>query len=383
MTLVPPTPDPLQGTAGVPYSLGSPWSADYESLASATAALVPLLDHLAAYDRTRRRLERERGSLDDVLLLIRLLERKIEVALHGHRHTLSLVERASIQQVMQRLDHLGLHFEVRQLANGLPAYYLCRIRRDYWSDYSLVVEDLYRSPDYPLIDPRFAKLMTLSGRQRYFLRASLYRERLWCALAEEMPEIGGGEVDRRLYDAGTVLQSAWHEDQRPVALIAQAFALPKLIEAVELLYLCLGSDLCSLRDRCDQDVIQFFHLVHTNSGIGDLLARLGSLDGAGLSAIPERARRLYRRLAKSLRDFLAVTVAWPAPGSTLPLNKLVLANFTRLETIAPSLRSDAGLATAALTLEAEAERTITEILAISQPAPTAHSTDQRGSQRGD
>ena len=44
--------------------------------------------------------------------------------------------------------------DVRQLDSRMPVYFLCRLRKDYWSEYSLIVEDLYRSPGYPLTDER-------------------------------------------------------------------------------------------------------------------------------------------------------------------------------------------------------------------------------------
>ena len=241
------------------------------------------------------------------------------------------------------------------MANRMPVYYLCRVKSDYWYDYALVVEDLHVSPGYPWVDDRFTKMMTLSGRQRYYLRASLFRAKTKQWLRGRGVSASDGAVDRRLIDAAVVLQSAWHEDQRPVSLIADAFTLPHLMSAVELLYLCLGSDLCALRDRCDEPMTSFFHEVHPNAAISQLLGLLPAADGAGLDRIPDEARRLYVHLAKRLKDFLTIEVPWSGNAGSMPLQKLILANFTRLDSVVQEVGGNRALRQAAWTLEQEAD----------------------------
>ena len=122
------------------------------------AALAPLLELLTAYDKLRHKLEAKGGDLAELRQLTALLNQPVRIAGRYQPHRVQLTQQTPLRQALWDIDY-DLHFDIRQLPSRLPVYYLCRTRSDYWSAYSLVVEDFYRSPGYPLADDRFVRLM--------------------------------------------------------------------------------------------------------------------------------------------------------------------------------------------------------------------------------
>lgn len=307
--------------------------------------LQPLLEHLALYDARRRTLEVEGGDLADVRAVTELLTRRVALrGRYGERQA-ALADPAGLRAALADLGHGDLHADIRQRPSGMPVYYLCRVCRDYWSEYSLVVEDLYRSAGYPMLDERFVRLMA-GGHETYYLRLSQFRG------------AAGGESDEAddlLYHAGRhVFQAAWHEDQRPGVLIAGAFGLRSLREAVEVLYLCLSGELCALRGATDARLLAFFESAYPQPAIRSFLVRLGGLDGAAINGLPRCALGLYARLSAALGRFLAIEVPWGHRRTRVPLYKLVFANLARLGAVAAALAGEPPVGAAARRLEEEA-----------------------------
>ena len=169
---------------------------------------------------------------------------------------------------MNQIGRFDLHMNIRMLDTGMPVYYICRVERDYWMEYSLIVEDLYRSPSYTWQDDRFAKLMYM-GHEIYFLRLSLFRKSLTELLSDQENGIADKrEVDEYIYRLGRyIFQAAWHEDQRPGMLTAEHFGLAKFYHAIELLYLCLSGELCQLRSTIDDRLLSFFEKAYPQPAI--------------------------------------------------------------------------------------------------------------------
>lgn len=325
--------------------------------------LLPLMQRLRDYDATRVRLEREGGTAADLQLLTGCLSNPISIDDRSQHHRAVLTEPDELRQVLKRIGAKDLYFSVRVRPSGLPAYYVVRAKHGYWSEYSLLVEDLYRSPEYPSPDERFVKLMDWS-HETYFLRLSQFREGVSAGLP-----VKGAESERKadgvLHDVGRqVFQAAWHEDQYAAFQVAEVFQLPLFRQAIELLYLCLSGDLCAIRASLDDDVSEFFVNVYPQPAIHALLARIGELDGKGLAELPEDAGDAYRRLTASFERFLRVEVRHGSRASSLPLYKLIYANFGRLDMITPTVTSCDGLSDAGAQLEELAAQVIFEITGV-------------------
>lgn len=326
--------------------------------AEASVALRPLIARLERLDRQRRRLEERGGRPADVSGLTQLLKRPIELQGPWGRQLVSLLKRSELRHGVQEVAGWDVHVDVRLVDSRLPTYYLCRVRRDYWAEQSLVVEDLYRSPGYPADDERFVRLMQ-SGHELYFLRVSPYRAQAATLLGELGEANDRWAVDRYLWHLGRhVLSAAWHEDQRLAAGVAQHFGVPALKDAQEALYLCLTAELCELRGAADEAVRRFFIQCYPQVAIQRLLERLGDLPGDELNELPRRAMKQYRRLSEGFVRFLQTKAPSGQTGHTVELAKLVFANTGRLGLIAAQLRDVQAVQDAAATLDRHARRVV-------------------------
>ena len=326
-----PAPAPVQGYAGYGWAYARPW-------AQARQGLTPIIARLKAFDHQLQKLQTEGGRLSDFAYLRDALTGKVLVSGAYRKHEAALVDRAGLRAALADVG-AGLHLEVRQIDGQWPAYYFCRTRQDYWADYSLIVEDLYRSPGYPTMDDRFARLMW-GGHESYYLRVSMFRAHVLQMLTEEGLDGDRLEeaVDEVLYALGRhVFQAAWHEDQRPGALCAQHLGMPQFKQAVELLYLCLSGELCDLRSAVDGLVLRFFETGYPHPAIHRFLELLPGMDGEALNRIPKDALALYARLSRAFTRFLNTEVVWSRRGIAAPLYKIVFANFARLDVVSADL----------------------------------------------
>jgi len=324
----------------------------------------PLLEQIRQYDAIRQRLACEGGHVSDFSAIADILSRKVKIRGSYREYDVSLVERSEIRALMSEIGMGELQLDVRLLPNQWPVYYLCRIRNDYWSVYSLVVEDIYMSPDYPLCDERFARLLQY-GHESYYLRLSQFRSRVEQCLASDRKEALDtwySPVDRILYDMGRyVFQAAWHEDQRPGVLAAIHFGMPEFRNAIELLYLCLSGELCELRSAANEKMMQFFKEVYAQPAIHAFLSMLCNLDGEALNRVPQKALKQYSRLSKAFGRFLNEKISCDAWRMQVPVYKIVLGNLYRLDLITNDLEKDHGFARAVERLKTESRAVIGEI----------------------
>ncbi len=327
------------------------WSSRRMDRRKLEAALLPLIQQLGAYDEKRAEMEKRAVTPAMLMSTMELLKRTFEVELLGRAHKVALVNQGSVRELLRDLWHYECRFEIRTSAAGMPLYYLPRVWHDYDSVYSLVLEDLHRSPGYPMADERFVKIMW-SGHEVYFIRLSPFRKPLLDARSPLKDPDAEDEIDAFLKKIGRlVFQACWHEDQYVGMVTAAQFELVHFRRAVELLYLCLTAELCELRSAVDEAMTGFFKNVYVQPAIVTFLNRLVRLDGKALAEVPQAALRHFPALSRTFSRFLAVEVPWGRSKALVPLYKLLFANFSRLDSVRSTIAATDELRKAAERLE--------------------------------
>ena len=348
------------------YGYGSGYST--YSMKKVRRTLQPLFERLEAYDDARLVLEREGGQVDDLRKVTALLTEPMRIRAGYRPKKVVLAQPESVKEVVRSLGRYDIRWQVRTRPSGMPVYYVCRVRTDYWTDYKLVVEDLYVSPGYPMGDGRFIQLMHM-GHEQYHLRMSPFRE-----LATEL--VGGDrkevDVDSLLQKVGqNVLQAAWHEDQRLGLAAAEHFDMPWFAHAIELLYLCLSAELCELRASLTPEMIRFFSEVYPQPAIHAFLLRLTEVDGATLDDLPDRAYSLYHDLARSFGVFLSKEPEYGYSDGATPLYKVLFANVDRVGEAAEPLLPLPEVAEGATELTAAAQQISDQLISMDRQDPAS------------
>ena len=163
-------------------------------------SLRDLIGRLDEYDNLRLELELHGGRIGQLNALTRLLREPLNVLVNGQSREVRLVDQASLRSAITSLDS-DLHLQIRLKPSHMPAYYLCRTKTDYWAEYSLIVEDYYQSPGYPLTDSRFGRLMR-AGHEQDFLRLSRFRESVAMLLSLDGGSADDYAVDEKLHLLG-------------------------------------------------------------------------------------------------------------------------------------------------------------------------------------
>jgi hypothetical protein len=327
--------------------------------------LNPLLRIFKDYDSRRRELENFGGSISRVNVLTGLINKIIHVSTPFGMCKFSLSDPVSIKKYLDQIGNFDLHLDIRVLPHGMPVYYLSKIKRDFWSEYSLVIEDIYLSPGFPFIDERFVKFM-ISGHETYFLRLSTFRERTRELLVLSKPNLTL-DIDEFLYCLGRyVFQAAWHEDQRLARQCSTHFGLTEFTYAIELLYLCLSGELCELRSKIETPMLQFFSRVYTQPAIFSFLKQLQKMAGIEIAEIQKKAMDLYSELSKAFSKFLKSEIVWGYNSIKVPLFKLVFGNFSRMETVAKKIKVSGEVCFQIEILETKAQEIIEKLLKIKE-----------------
>lgn len=329
-------------------------------------AVSVLVRQLARYDEARFRLENEGGSASLLMKTMKLLKEELLIQGRHETHKIALTDQLGLRRLLHHeFWPYECRLEVRKRPTGMPVYYLARVWSDYRSEYSLVMEDLFRSAEYPMGDKRFVKLMR-SGHEVYFLRLSQFRQSMLKGLDSKRRHDAQEEVDELLLKVGRhVFQACWHEDQHVGMAAAAQFNLVAFRRAVELLYLCLSAELCELRSACDEAMLLFFREVYAQPAVLAFLTRLAHLDGTALAEVPQAALRLFPGLSRAFSRFLAIELPWGRQDARLPLYKLLFANFSRLDAVRETLAARQELLRAAESLEKQSEAVVLELLADS------------------
>lgn len=323
--------------------------------------LEPLQAHLRSYDAHRVELEREGGLIRDVKRLTEILRQEISIKGRFRDHQVSLINQASLREMLWDVGDYNLHLGVRQLDTRLPVYYLCRLEHRYRSHYDLLLEDLYISSGYPLPDERFVKLMR-RGHELYHLRLSAFRSRAEKILGKEKSH----GVDALLSEVGNhIFQAAWHDDQRLGVMVAQHFKLPSFLQAIEVLYLCLSGELCEIRGAATPQMFRFFEVVYPQPAIHGFLKLLLSLEGGALTGLTQQALELYSQLSQAFNRFLSHKVRWGFRQEPVTLQKLVFGNLSRLAQVAEYLVEHPEVREAREILELEAIEVVAAMMGAS------------------
>lgn len=325
--------------------------------------LSQLIEQIRKYDAVRVKLEQEGGKVSDLGKINEILCTDVKImGIYGEK-SVPLRNPAKIREAVKNADW-ELHIEIRSLPTHMPVYYICRIKKDFWSEYSLVVEDIYMSPGYPIDDERFVKLMDSCGHEVFFIRLSRFRDGI-SKMKGIKPNNNQSVIDTLLYDLGRhVFQAAWHEDQRCGILVARHLGLQKLHDAIEILYLCLSGELCQLRGAVASNatIKQFFEDVYVQPAIWSLLEMMFKIEGGTLTELPRKAAHLYKKLSRAFSGFLLSETTWGYNKVTMPVWKLLYANFTRLDLICSSLMQDNKITPKIQQLEREAGIITRELL---------------------
>jgi hypothetical protein len=321
-------------------------------------AIDPLIRQIKMYDNYRQIFEKQGGTFKDLATLSIILSK--EICLEGcyGQTKVALTDPSKVRSALYDIDY-GLHLQVRELRSGMPCYYLCRIKDIYFSDYnSLVIEDLYCSPGYPMPDKRFVRLMK-RGKEKSFLRLSPFREIVKKGIQNKKGRSIERETDRILYDLGRyVLGPAWHEDQFPGMQAADHFDLTQFPRVIELLYLDLSGELCELRSQIDMAMLDFFQNTYPQPAILDFLKKLKDLNGAELNELLKEGLKNYVNLQKAFSHFLRIEIPWGKRKSKIPLNMLLLGNFSRLDLVGKAVNNSKEAVPAKKHLEKEARKNI-------------------------
>lgn len=321
--------------------------------------LLPLLDLLQIYDRQREQLEYRGGNVHDLQRISVILNKKITLQGPYQDYSVHLSNPTHLNQVLKCLNY-QLHLDIRQRQSGMPVYYLNRTYRDYWGEYSLIVEDLYQSESYPFSDSRFVRLMDF-GHEVFFLRLAHFRRKVQTQLGRVNRDSVG--IDNFLYDLGRyVFQAAWHEDQRLAVAVADHCNLRSFTEAIYLLYLILGGELCELRNAITPGMVDFFTKVYPVKPLQRFLPLLPELDGDAINKLPKRAAIQYKKLIAAFREFLSTKILWGYRGFDTPLWKIIYANFSRLSMIEEKLRKNTKISNAGYLLQARSKTIIDAML---------------------
>jgi len=327
-----------------------------------------LVDRLSHYDEALGRLRKEGGKVRDLVGLTSLLDKPLPWAdPYWRSEELKLSKVPQLRSAL-RFVCPGTRLDIRTGRHGFPIYYLYRTSTDFFGNYSLVLEDFFRSEEYSFADPLWEHFVatTSFGYALRLLRVSSYRTAAAAiaqgqgntappptAPANSRSSASSGEIANRksqienrqspdglLFVAGRYfLDSAFHEDQRCAVAVASLLGLDRFKQAVELLYLCLGANLSTLRELCSGKYAvplqEFFEKCHHNPWIRRLVVHLGEARGDQLTTIRERAAQLYPELAASFARFSSQTGAFKDIGPGVALYKVVIAYYRRLDLLRP------------------------------------------------
>ena len=347
-------------------------SLDYESLlndigdtslSDVRDALNPLIRHLSAYDGLRMKLHKTGGVFRELGRLSDILSSNVTANSKWGDFTINLANRQTLNDFCRSFHGISIRCTVRKLYTGMPVYYLCRIKKSFWSQYGLIIEDYHRSPGYPITDDRIVPIMN-DGHETYFLRVSHFRIDVIKKLYPGR-EITPERVDEILYLVGSyIYEACWHDDQRPGVAVSKHFQLPVFKNTIELLYLCLNGELSELRRIISDELLEFFKKVDKQQAIHTFLQKLKMIEGKKLDRLPSTALNLYIRLTTAFNRFLQTDIVWGVRKIRIPLYKLVFGNFSRLDLVARCIKNKKDIKEASEKLEAEAHAISQIILSL-------------------
>ena len=314
-----------------------------------------LLDILKLYDEKREKIENEGGVYDDLFDLSEILQQKFKLSTSKGRQRTSLDQPEELCAAIQNINQGELFFQIRKGHSGLPLYYLCRTKSDNYCSYKLIIEDIYKSSNFPIEDERFV-LLYLRNREQSSLRLSQFRSQLITS---------ADNPDEQLYSMGRyIFQNAWHEDQYPALVTADLLELDYFPQTLELLYLILSGNLYELRNAIGIEPIIKHHLkiIYPEKAITKLICSLQARDISEIKAIASQAQVHFCQLENSFTKLLQSPLFWGYRNRKIPLFKIIYGNFFRADKIKNDLAKKEDLHKAKYALEEKAKTIMQSIL---------------------
>jgi hypothetical protein len=289
----------------------------------------PLVRHLVAVDTARLDLFQKSVSISKLLEYNDLLLKPVKIGGNLRGQEIKLPD----QDVGRKMAHVGLwdiKLSVRKGRMDFPKYYLCEYRDYFGGNYGIVLTDFYRSQDYQFTDSRFARMVNY-GHESNFIRMSSFRPDVNRLISKGNQE----KTSEILTKVGSYfLQGAWHEDQMAAWVVSGCFDLENFRQAIEMIYFILGSDFTETRNYFDDDVEQFFTLVHPRKAFLNMLHTINRSTAEEMQELESVAREWYRTLNKAFSGLLRTEVSW-GNIQRMPLYKIIYSNFYRLDKVFP------------------------------------------------
>jgi len=115
-------------------------------------------------------------------------------------------------------------------------------------------------------------------------------------------------------------------------------------------------------------MLDIFRTIIRQPSIFGFLKKLLDLNGAELNDLPKEALAHYVSLLNAFSQFLGIEIPWGRRKTKMPLNKLLLGNFSRLHLVAKALNQSKDALKAKKRLEAKATKIISMMTQKKQKA---------------
>ena len=321
----------------------------------------PLVAAIKEHDDALADLKKQGGDIRNLQHITSILKRPIPLDSYYSNEQVTLENPGKINARLREIGAGDYFLDVRLTSYGFACYYLCRIKTAFWGGYSTIIEDIYMSPDYIIVDPHFIKLMSF-GHETYHLRLSRFRPKTK-SLFPEKTDANEKKKDKYLSKLSKyIFQSAWNESQQLAMLTALHFNLPFFRQVIELIYLILSGELCEIRSNTDDNMKFFFKNIYEQPAILALIDNLNTIEGRALTDLNTLALNSYKKILTEFVNFLKIEVNWGLVKSTHALLNIILANFKRLDYVGSKLKDEPAVRQATKRLEMQSQKIIKGII---------------------
>lgn len=323
--------------------------------------IKPLVAAIRAHDKALAQLKTQGGDIRILQVITSILKRPLHLDSYYSNEPVTLENPGKINARLREIGAGDYFLDVRLTPYGFPCYYLCRIKTAFWDGYSTIIEDIYMSPDYIIVDPHFIKLMSF-GHETFHLRLSRFRPKTKSLFPDET-DANEKKKDKYLSKLSKyIFQSAWNESQQLAMLTALHFDLPFFRQAIELIYLILSGELCEIRSNTDDNMKFFFKNIYEQPAILALIDNLNTIEGRALTDLNTLALNSYKQILTEFVSFLKIEVNWGLVRSTHALLNIILANFKRLDYVGSKLSDEPAVRRATKRLEMQSQKLIDGII---------------------
>ena len=233
--------------------------------------------------------------------------------------TVNLCNPKGLRDVLYEIDY-NLGLDIKRWKN-FPVFFLYRYKYDSFLQHYVILEEVYRSKNYPGSEQRFLRLRAQSS-ERNFLNSVPYRTTIQRLLRGKKKRSDfEKKINYSLNLVAEVLNLAWDEDFELTRRLCMHLKINHIVEAMELIHLILGTeDFSWLRER-PTIVTDFFVKEYGHPHIGAFLNKVKELDHREWTSLVDQAKRDYIQLKVSISKLFKLDVS---NGShNLPLWKWV------------------------------------------------------------